>query len=115
MNLSVSVQLLESRGGDERGQVAPAVARLDERHVVPFERLLDDERGAQGLVERAGRLVAGEHPYDHAGRAVRRPLGGDRPGQAAAEPAALDVLRQVDRGELRVEALLRLLEPVARG
>src|SRR6478735_5148426 len=69
-----------SAGRGERRKVAPHVAGFDQVHAVPLERLLDDELRPEGLVEAAGRLVAGDDPHDQRGRAVpalRVDHGGD--------------------------------------
>src|SRR6185312_1199182 len=56
---------------DQRVDVGESVTRLDERHAVPLERLLDEQCAAETLVECARALVAGDDPDDQSVRAVR--------------------------------------------
>ena len=99
---------------DERIEVAPAVAGLDQVHAVPGERLLDQQLGAQLFVERARGLVAGDDPDDEPGGAMRALRGGDGGDQPLADPGALRFAHEVDRRQLGVEAVLRLGQHVAR-
>src|SRR5512142_1388066 len=51
-------------GGKQRVDVAESITRLDERHAVPLEFLLDQQGAAERFAEAAGRLVLRNHPDD---------------------------------------------------
>src|SRR5665213_1217722 len=118
---SVSVLLLYSvqcdgvAAGDQRRQVAPSIARLDQVHAVPLERPFDNEFCIHCRVEVACGLVGGDHPDDHAGGLLRGKRCRGDTEELAAEPQPLVRGAQVERREVGVEPELRLGEHDAGG
>src|SRR6478672_6773849 len=84
----------------QRGQIAPAVACLDQVHAVPLERLLDEELAAQPLVECACGLVACDDPRQEPCRAVGALRLDDGSDEPPPEPDVLELAPQIDRDEL---------------